>query len=77
MLHNQIHRPVLAGLLAIAVSGLLASGASARQDAGDPRESRFYENELRNPLTRVGDQITRGDNNSGNDVSAPHHLPEL
>lgn len=74
MKHSQHHRPALAALTALAVVGAGGSAATARQDAGDPRGSAYYWNELRNPVSRVDRQIVHGDNLSGENVMAPLHL---
>lgn len=74
--HHARWVPALAG--ALTVSTLVALPASARPDPG-PKSStsqRAITSEGYCPLERIGPQLIRCDNLTGNGVSAPLWVPE-
>lgn len=68
-----ILRSILVVALAAASIGIASASATARQDAGE--HARTY-SELNQPLKRIGAQLVRGDNLTGNGVDAPLWVPQ-
>ena len=69
--HSVIYTTATALLLGAA----LVTPAAARQDAGPAPEQ--HRTSTSCPLTRVGTQLVRCDNLTGNGVSAPRWIPQL
>ncbi len=59
------------------IAGMAAFPAGARPDQGDPISPRFSSYDNNRPLTRIGTQLTRGDDLTGGGVKAPLWVPEL
>ena len=75
---NRLLTPLIVAIAALTLATTSSGNAWARQDPGDPAPStatqtRAYPN---CPLERIGDQLVRCDNLTGNGVPAPQHVPE-
>ncbi|HEX2362436.1 MAG TPA: hypothetical protein VHI11_10220 [Jiangellaceae bacterium] len=66
-----------AAAAATIIAGLAAVPATARPDPGDSISPRFSSYDNNRPLTRIGTQLTRGDDLTGGGVKAPLWVPEL
>lgn len=68
------HRFICTTATALLLGAALVTPAAARQDAGPALEQELTSTSC--PLTRVGTQLVRCDDLTGNGVSAPLWIPE-
>lgn len=68
------HRIISTAATALLLGAVLVTPAAARQDAGPAPERESTSTSC--PLTRVGIQLVRCDNHTGNGVSAPLWIPQ-
>ncbi len=72
---RHVTRIAVVAVLLTAVGGLAAGPVSARPDPG-PSDAPEHSGSAQCPLTRVGTEYIRCDDNTGNGVPAPGWVPE-